>query len=120
MSSKSATARNTRPATRGVARDGTTEKAHADSDRARLLQRLEELELRVKLLEARVRSTLSKAGQVTGEGAEGAERRKGEQGGKSRPRPRCPGCTLELPKGKRGDSCVWCGFQFDAVGDTFR
>jgi hypothetical protein len=30
---------------------------------------------------------------------------------------RCPGCLLELPKGRRGDSCVWCGFVFDAVGE---
>jgi len=81
-----------------------------EDDRARLLQRLEDLELRVKLLEARVRSTLSKA----------SAREAGDEDVSSRPRPRCPGCTLELPKGKRGDSCVWCGFQFDAVGATFR
>jgi len=34
---------------------------------------------------------------------------------KSKPRPRCPGCLLELPPGRRGDSCVWCGFVFEAV-----
>ena len=27
----------------------------------------------------------------------------------------CPGCLLELPAGKRGKACVWCGFRFDAV-----
>ena len=32
-----------------------------------------------------------------------------------RSRPRCPGCMLELPQGRKGQSCVWCGFRFDAV-----
>ncbi|RKG67751.1 hypothetical protein D7V88_40955, partial [Corallococcus terminator] len=35
--------------------------------------------------------------------------------GAGRARPRCPGCTLELPRGRRGESCVWCGFVFAAV-----
>ena len=86
-------------------------KPPSDDDRATLIRRLEDLELRVKLLEARVRSAFSKA-RVRDEAP--------DEEGRGRPRPRCPGCTLELPKGKRGDSCVWCGFQFDAVGDTFR
>jgi len=34
----------------------------------------------------------------------------------ARPRPRCPGCTLELPPGRKREDCVWCGFRFDAVG----
>jgi len=88
----------------------TAPKTDEDDDRAKLLQRLEDLELRVKMLEARVRSTLSKAGS----------RETVDDDVAGRPRPRCPGCTLELPKGKRGDSCVWCGFQFDALGATFR
>ena len=88
----------------------TAQNTPLEDDRARLLQRLEDLELRVKLLEARVRSTLSKAASKDG----------GDDEVSNRARPRCPGCTLELPKGKRGESCVWCGFQFDAVGATFR
>ncbi|MFT3836656.1 MAG: hypothetical protein QM723_06640 [Myxococcaceae bacterium] len=89
----------------------TVTKPDEEDDRAKLLQRLEDLELRVKLLEARVRSTL-RAGPKETAGL--------EEETSSRPRPRCPGCTLELPKGKRGDSCVWCGFQFDALGANFR
>ncbi len=87
------------------------QKTHEEDDRAKLLQRLEDLELRVKLLEARVRSTLKAGSRETGVPADDES---------ARPRPRCPGCTLELPKGKRGDSCVWCGFQFDALGANFR
>jgi hypothetical protein len=95
-----------------MASRAAAQKTHEEDDRARLLQRLEDLELRVKLLEARVRSTLSKAGAREASGD--------DDDSSSRPRPRCPGCTLELPKGKRGDSCVWCGFQFDALGANFR
>ncbi len=86
------------------------QKTHEEDDRAKLLQRLEDLELRVKLLEARVRSTLEAGPKDPGV----------EEDVASRPRPRCPGCTLELPKGKRGEACVWCGFRFDAVKGLLR
>jgi hypothetical protein len=72
-----------------------------------LLDRVADLELRMKLLEARVRR----------EAAEVRSRGRLDTLGPVRPvrpRPRCPGCTLELPKGPRGVECVWCGFRFDA------
>ncbi|HME92568.1 MAG TPA: hypothetical protein VKE49_14150 [Myxococcaceae bacterium] len=80
----------------------------------RLAARIAELELRLKLLEARVR-TLA-ADESRRKASEGQE-----AGGKQKPaapareRPRCPGCLLELPPGRRRDSCVWCGFRFEAV-----
>lgn len=66
--------------------------------------RILDLELRLKLLEAKVRSVA----QAAPEGRKAAGRPKKE-------RPRCPGCLLELPPGRRGDSCVWCGFYFEAI-----
>lgn len=82
---------------------------------AKLRARIEELELRVKLLEARVRS-----GLVQGRRPVDEVRVRSAQARRSRPRPRCGGCHLELPPGRRGESCVWCGFQLDAVAATFR
>jgi hypothetical protein len=70
-----------------------------------LLVRVAELEARVRVLEKR----LELARDVAKAEAAKQARPKG------RPRPRCPGCTLELPPGRRGVSCVWCGFRFDAV-----
>ena len=91
--------------------------SRADDQRARLEARIEDLELRVKLLEARVRSTTLQARRPTP-----AELRaiKSREARRSRMRPRCPGCTLELPPGRKGTSCVWCGFQFDAVSGKLR
>src|SRR5260370_33211961 len=68
-----------------------------------------DLERRIRLLEARFRASA----------AEEARRRALESGKAAkvvppRPRPRCPGCLLESPPGRRGDSCVWCGFRFEA------
>jgi hypothetical protein len=86
----------------------------ADEVTAQLFARIEDLELRIKLLEARVRavSAENKAyRESSGVRAAAAASRKARR---SRPRPRCPGCVLELPPGKRGDSCVWCGFRFDS------
>jgi len=75
----------------------------------RLSARIADLELRIRLLEARVRASA----------AEEARRKALEAGGKPppppRPRPRCPGCLLELPSGRRGEACVWCGFRFEAL-----
>jgi hypothetical protein len=74
-----------------------------------LSARIAELEQRIVLLEARVRQVAALA----------ESRGKGKPGDKppraARPRPRCPGCRLELPKGRRGESCVWCGFYFEAL-----
>jgi hypothetical protein len=80
-------------------------------ERRRLMGRIDDLELRLKLLEARVRR-------------DSAERRSGRRvavngpvakvARQSKPLPRCAGCTLELPKGFKGVECVWCGFRFDA------
>lgn len=80
---------------------------------ARLSARIEALEDRVRRLEAYVRR-LSAEGSRAAPSVKQASR-KVDSGKPSRPRPRCPGCTLELPAGARGESCVWCGFQFDAV-----
>jgi hypothetical protein len=86
-------------------------KSSGDPEReAATERRLEALEDRVRILEARVRD-LARAK------IEGATPPTGQRAAaRTRPRPRCPGCTLELPKGRRGDSCVWCGFVFSAVG----
>jgi hypothetical protein len=86
-------------------------KIKRDPDReAEIDRRFEALEDRLRLLEARVRE-LARAK------AEGTSPTTGQRvAARTRARPRCPGCTLELPKGRRGDSCVWCGFVFSAVG----
>lgn len=61
---------------------------------------LEELEVRVRLLERRLKpvQALPKA-----------------QKARVKPARRCAGCLQDLPKGKRGPTCVWCGFRFDVV-----
>jgi hypothetical protein len=84
----------------------TPRRGRSDDENARLQARIEDLELRVKLLEARVR-LLS-----TAPIRPGAKERRAAHG---RARPRCAGCMLELPPGKRGNACVWCGFRFDVV-----
>lgn len=80
--------------------------------------RISELELRIKLLEARVRHVAADVrrglpGEATKAGTKPPAIR-------VRERPRCAGCLLELPKGRRGESCVWCGFIFDAVAPKRR
>jgi hypothetical protein len=69
------------------------------------------LEQRLAVLEARVRSLSEKAIR----GASQAVVRQRREARRVRSWPRCPGCLLELPPGRRVDSCVWCGFRFDAV-----
>jgi hypothetical protein len=76
--------------------------------------RVEDLDRRVTQLEARLRVALP---LVRAEQAR-AEAKAGKR--PPRARPRCPGCTLELPKGKKGEACVWCGFRFDAVKGLLR
>lgn len=34
---------------------------------------------------------------------------------KGKPKLRCPGCFLELPPGRVGKNCRYCGFDFRAV-----
>jgi len=79
-----------------------------------LKARIEELELRMKLLEARVRNGFAQARAPQREAAQ-----RSRVARRRRPRPRCPGCLLELPPGRRGDSCVWCGFRFEAVAPVY-
>jgi len=79
--------------------------APIEDGRERLQARIAELEQRLQLLEARVRRVA-----VTSE-----EKGDKSDGRTPRPRPRCPGCRLELPKGRRGECCVWCGFYFEAA-----
>jgi hypothetical protein len=89
----------------------------AGDEKSQILARLEDLELRMKLLEARVRNSAQSARRVSPAEARAIKSREARR---SRQRARCPGCTLELPPGKKGESCVWCGFQFDAVGGKLR
>jgi hypothetical protein len=84
------------------------------NETARLKARVEELELRVKLLEARVRAGFAQARVPLREAA-----RASREARRQRPRARCPGCLLELPPGRRGDACVWCGFRFEAVRPVY-
>ncbi|AKJ03654.1 Hypothetical protein AA314_05280 [Archangium gephyra] len=79
---------------------------------ARLAARIEALEDRVRQLEVRVRGP-AVARRVRAQGP--VRRKTAAPRTSSRPSPRCPGCTLELPPGPKGEACVWCGFQFDAV-----
>ncbi|WPB82468.1 hypothetical protein KYC5002_25555 [Archangium violaceum] len=80
---------------------------------ARLAARIEALEDRVRQLEVRVRGgAVARRVRIP----VGPVRQKTAAPRTSnRPQPRCPGCTLELPPGRKGEACVWCGFQFDAV-----
>jgi hypothetical protein len=84
------------------------------NETARLNQRIEELELRVKLLEARVRAGLSQARAPQREAA-----RLSRVARRRRPTARCPGCLLELPPGRKGEHCVWCGFRFEAMRPVY-
>lgn len=80
----------------------------------RLAAQVAELEQRIKLLEARVRSAVAEG--ALGGRAGAALKAKSARPVRVRPRPRCPGCLLELPPGRaRGENCVWCGFSFEAV-----
>jgi hypothetical protein len=76
---------------------------------ARLSARIEALEDRVRRLEVHVRRAAS-SGQVRAKASKPAR-----QVRSAKPQPRCPGCTLELPRGRKGETCVWCGFHFSAV-----
>jgi len=80
----------------------------------RLAARIAELELRLKLLEARVRTLAADESRRKGGEAQDASKSH-KPAAAARERPRCPGCLLELPRGRRRDSCVWCGFRFEAV-----
>ena len=92
-------------------------KTPSQEDRiAPLTARIVELEDRIRILEAKMREFTAQSRRAAA--ATGAAEAEGPKprAARTRPRPRCPGCTLELPKGRRGDSCVWCGFMFSAVG----
>jgi hypothetical protein len=76
---------------------------------ARLSARIEALEDRVRRLEQHVRRAASAVRTRATTSAKVAQARQQPS------RPRCPGCTLELPRGRRKETCVWCGFHFAAV-----
>jgi hypothetical protein len=76
----------------------------------RLQARVAELEDRIRLLESHVRRLTAQTTALAQ-----TSRRPLPKVPAARPRPRCPGCRLELPKGRRGEACVWCGFVFSAV-----
>ena len=84
--------------------------ASAEDLHARLSARIAALEDRVRRLEARLLLEARKPPPVRSRPSVSAATVRA-----ARPRPRCPGCTLELPRGRRGESCVWCGFVFAAV-----
>lgn len=83
-----------------------------DEERGLLLSRIADLEQRMKLLEARVRR---EAAESRSRGRLDVGRPVARVVRTPKARPRCPGCTLELPPGKKGVQCVWCGFRFDAA-----
>src|SRR5688572_4051930 len=85
-----------------------------NDETAGLKARIEELELRVKLLEARVRAGLGQARAPQREAARLSRALR-----RHRPSPRCPGCLLELPPGRRTGTCVWCGFRFEVVRPVY-
>lgn len=72
--------------------------------------RLEDLELRIQLLEARLREVSALPRLMPKAPKKPSKTRDRRSGGE-----RCPGCLLEQPPGRTRDSCVWCGFCFDAV-----
>ena len=69
-----------------------------------VLARLAEVEDRLRRLERRLAAVPPARGRTR------SARAAAPTGG-----PRCPGCTLELPRGHRGDTCAWCGFLLTAV-----
>jgi hypothetical protein len=71
--------------------------------RERLLARIAELEQRIVLLEAKVRSS------------PGGKPKASRPARRASRAPRCPGCLLELPRGHKRDACVWCGFWLAAA-----
>jgi hypothetical protein len=75
----------------------------------RLLARIADLEQRVMLLEAKVRALSADSRRERTAASDGTRAKS------AKPRVRCPGCLLELPPGRKGESCVWCGFYFDVV-----
>ncbi|HZH03673.1 MAG TPA: hypothetical protein VEY30_07815, partial [Myxococcaceae bacterium] len=81
------------------ARPPRTSRPDSDDAEAKLFGRLLELEERVVALEARLHGDAEIAAGVDGSASRNARRTK--------PGARCPGCLLELPKGRRGPSCVW-------------
>lgn len=85
--------------------------SQAKAQAVKLAAQVAVLEQRVALLEARVRNLSAQAIR----GASQAAVRQRREARRVRSWPRCPGCLLELPPGRRVDSCVWCGFRFDAV-----
>jgi hypothetical protein len=75
-----------------------------------LLLRLDELEAKVKKLDGFLQATQAKPQRDVSPS-------RASKGSRviSKNRAQCPGCYLELPKGRRSDSCVWCGFSFEAA-----
>lgn len=69
-----------------------------------------ELRVRVTELEARVRWLEQKLKKVAL-----AAKVKPPPAPKGTPRPRCPSCFADVPKGYREKTCLYCGFSFDVV-----
>lgn len=69
-----------------------------------------ELRVRVTELEARVRWLEQKLKKVAF-----AVKVKPDPSPQGPPRPRCPSCFGEVPKGQRERTCLYCGFSFDVV-----
>ncbi|MGQ0508469.1 MAG: hypothetical protein ACT4TC_24490 [Myxococcaceae bacterium] len=83
-------------------------------------QRLEgqvtDLELRVRLLEARLRRVTAESKPVPVSPDDEKLPPAKAKPRKHRERPRCMGCLLELPAGRSKDEvCVWCGFRLDVM-----
>ncbi len=69
-----------------------------------------DIRVRVAELEARVRWLEGKLKKVAL-----AAKVKPEPVIKGAMRARCPSCFAQVPRGKRGQNCVYCGFSFDVV-----
>ncbi len=74
-----------------------------DEERRELRVRVTELESRVRWLERRLKKV------------EAALKVPPTPPSKTPPRPRCPGCFAEVPKGQRDRTCLYCGFDFSVV-----
>lgn len=84
---------------RFIATMGKRTRGLSAEETAELLRRVADLEARLLRVESRVRQPKIR-------------RALGLPALAKPPGRRCPGCTLQLPKGYRKPTCVWCGFVF--------
>lgn len=93
----------------------TGQRPNVPSSEEKLAAQVAELEHRMKLLEARLRNAVADGLLANASRAVTPGRTRVAKRARPRARDRCPGCLLELPPGRHGTNCVWCGFSFEAV-----